>query len=157
MIKLKARLLKTRTLLSFLLNHQSPIMSGTIKMNTFLYKKTSPEFLKLVPIDFKNPKASPMPCERKKIHANVTKIKVVSICLSSFKFGNFRSCATTLNTWIRFLFNNSKGKKPQAWIPPQTIKFQLAPCQKPLTKKMMNVFLTAFHLPVFEPPKGIYK
>jgi hypothetical protein len=49
----------------------------------------------------------------------------------------------------------SNGKKPQAWIKPHAMKFQLAPCQKPLTKKMINVFRMALYLPFFDPPNGM--
>ena len=37
------------------------------------------------------------------------------------------------------------------------MNFQLDPCQKPLIKKMIIMFLIDFHFPCFEPPSGIYK
>ena len=40
---------------------------------------------------------------------------------------------------------------------PQTIKVQFAPCQNPLTIKIISVFLTFFKVPPLLPPSGIYK
>ncbi len=46
------------------------------------------------------------------------------------------------STFFRFLFNSKSGRKYKAFIKPQATYVMFAPCQKPLTKKMMNVFLT---------------
>ena len=40
---------------------------------------------------------------------------------------------------------------------PQMMNVQLAPCQMPLTTKMMNTFLIFNIIDNLEPPKGIYK
>ena len=58
-----------------------------------------------------------------------------------------------------FLFRlaNNNGKKYNAFKKPQTIKVQLAPCQKPLTKNIINVLRTFIQAPPLLPPSGIYK
>ena len=79
----------------------------------------------------------------KKIQAKVTNVKVPSISKSSFPDGNLASLATI--SWLYFLLRlvRSSGKKAQACKKPQIMKFQLAPCQKPLTKKMIKVLRMA--------------
>ena len=45
-------------------------------------------------------------------------------------------------TLVLFLFKSKNGRKYKALMNPQAIKVQLAPCQKPLTRKMIKVFRT---------------
>ena len=92
----------------------------------------------------------------KNTQAKTVKRNVVPIWISSLKLGNNLPSATTPR-FVLLRFSKSSGKKYNAFSPPQTIKVQLAPCQNPLTRKMMNVFLTFIHVPPLLPPKGIYK
>jgi hypothetical protein len=76
----------------------------------------------------------------KKIHAKVTIAKVKMIFSTSVQEGSHLFPATIS---ICFLFESeiSKGRNIMALINPQQIKVQLAPCQKPLIRKMIKVFL----------------
>src|SRR5690606_35411054 len=73
----------------------------------------------------------------KNTQAITVNLNVISICNNSPIFGSMLFCATTLVCTL-FLFHNSNGKKYTAFNAPQTIKVQLAPCQKPLTIKIIN-------------------
>src|SRR5690554_1609624 len=73
----------------------------------------------------------------KNIQAKSVKLKVINICNSSLTLGSTLSSATTL-VCTRFLLFNNNGKKYNAFNAPQTIKVQLAPCQNPLTIKIIN-------------------
>ena len=44
----------------------------------------------------------------------------------------------------------------KAFRNPQNMKVQFAPCQNPLIKNIIKVFLTLVQLPPLLPPKGIY-
>ncbi len=44
-----------------------------------------------------------------------------------------------------------------AFSSPQMIKVKLAPCQKPLTRKIIKVFLIRIQGPPLLPPSGMYK
>jgi hypothetical protein len=55
------------------------------------------------------------------------------------------------------LLNMKVGRKRIEWNNPQNINVQFAPCQKPLTRKMIKMFLIDFHFPFCEPPSGIYR
>src|SRR5690554_6991915 len=53
---------------------------------------------------------------------------------------------------VRFLCASNKGKKCSALSAPHTMNVQLAPCQKPLTTKMMKVLRTfKARLPLLPP------
>ena len=82
--------------------------------------------------------------------------KVDPIWVSSLKVGSIFSSATTPR-FILLRFSKSNGKMYNAFKPPHTINVQLAPCQKPLTKKIIKVFRTFIQVPPLLPPKGIYK
>ena len=93
--------------------------------------------------------------ERKIIQPIIVSKKVESICAPSFTDGNRRPLATS-SVYLRLMPNNINGRNRMAWQAPQTMNVQLAPCQKPLTKKMINVFRITFHRQQRLPPKGIY-
>ena len=88
------------------------------------------------------------------IHPITAKKKVRSICPISLSEGSHLPSATWF-VYLRFLPVNINGKNNMAWYAPQAMKVQLAPCQKPLTRKMMNVFLTTFAFDTRLPPKGM--
>ena len=83
-------------------------------------------------------------------------LKVDPICHNSLKLGNILSSAMTPR-FVLLRFNNSIGKKYNAFSPPHTINVQLAPCQNPLTRNIMKVFLTFIHVPPLLPPRGMYR
>src|ERR1035438_1930880 len=47
--------------------------------------------------------------------------------------------------------------KAQPWSPPQTTKFQLAPCQRPPSNIVRNRFRYVLRTPWRFPPSGMYK
>ena len=49
----------------------------------------------------------------------------------------------------------SSGRNSNAWMSPHARNVQFAPCQNPLTRKITRVFLTAFHFPTRDPPRGM--
>lgn len=93
---------------------------------------------------------------RKKIHANTVKQKVTSIAMSSLNDGNDLPFATISRLFL-FVLKMIDGIINSAFKNPQTMKFQLAPCQNPLTRNMINVFLIFINKPPLLPPNGIYK
>ena len=103
-----------------------------------------------------NLKASDNVAALKNIHAKTVNKKVNTILINSFNFGTFLSWAT-INKLDRLDWVNKRGKKYNAFKKPQKTKVQFAPCQKPLTRKIINVFLICMYFPPLLPPKGIYK
>ena len=61
----------------------------------------------------------------------------------------------TISKFFLFVLKTIEGKIKSAFSSPQIIKVQFAPCQKPLSRKMMKVFLTFIHNPPLLPPQGI--
>jgi hypothetical protein len=59
--------------------------------------------------------------------------------------------------FILFFFESKRGRKYKAFKAPHAIKVQFAPCQKPLTMKIIIVFLIFIHSPPILPPSGMYK
>jgi len=95
--------------------------------------------------------ACAMSSARKKTQANTVRAKVVPICQISLKEGRKRFSATGPKC-VRFLRASNKGKKYSALSAPHTMNVQLAPCQKPLTTKMMKVLRTfKARLPLLPP------
>lgn len=141
--------------------YQSPRINGVINKNICLPPLMARNCFGFCQLSLSIRPMYPNACSsvsaRKKIQATVTNANVPSILPHSFSDGKLPSWATTLLMFLRVLFNSNKGKKPQAWMNPQIMKFQLAPCQKPLTKKIMKVFRTACIFPLRDPPRGIYK
>ena len=86
-------------------------------------------------------------------HVIINVMRILKIILSDEKF----KPNSNSSMLFRFLFNNNKGIKYSALINPQAINVQLAPCQNPLTKKMIKVFLTLNHFEPLLPPSGMYK
>jgi hypothetical protein len=74
--------------------------------------------------------------------------------VNSLNDGNKEPFAT-ISKLFRFVLKMMDGIMKSAFKNPQTIKVQLAPCQNPLTIKMMNVFLIFFNIPPELPPRGI--
>ena len=92
----------------------------------------------------------------KNIQAKTVKENVSKIFTNSIILGKTFPSAT-ISKWVRFLFNNNRGKKYSAFKTPQIINVQFAPCQNPLIIKIINMFLIfLFVLPLL-PPNGIYK
>ena len=89
------------------------------------------------------------------IHPITAKKNVKSICPVSFNVGKMRPSAIWF-VYLRFLPVNIRGKNKTAWYAPQAMNVQFAPCQKPLKRKMIKVFLTTFAFETRLPPKGIY-
>ena len=92
----------------------------------------------------------------KKIQANVVRLKVVIMALSSPSFGSILFSAT-ISKLILFFFISKRGIKYKALRIPQIIKVQLEPCQKPLIIKIIKIFLIVFLVECTLPPIGIYK
>ena len=92
----------------------------------------------------------------KNIQAKVVSANVDIICRNSVTLGSMRPSATVVRC-VLFLLNNSKGRKKMACKPPHTIKVQFAPCQKPLTKKIIKVLRTFVLVLPLLPPSGIYR
>lgn len=92
---------------------------------------------------------------RKMIQPIITKRNVMVICPISLKDGRILFSAT-VSLYFLFFFISNNGRNNRAWNVPQQIKVQLAPCQSPLTKKIIMVFRKDFHLLQRLPPNGIY-
>ena len=90
----------------------------------------------------------------KNIHAKTVIAKVIIICRKSLTDGNNLPFAT-MSIFDRWVLKIMDGIINNAFNPPQTMKVQFAPCQKPLTKKMINVFLIFAHIPPLLPPNGM--
>ena len=99
-----------------------------------------------------------MACEtlsaRKKIQVKQVSAKVITMLITSLRLGVSLPRATT-SKLCRFLPAIKSGKKNNAFRNPQITKVQLAPCQKPLSKKMTKVFLIFIHNPPLLPPSGM--
>ena len=76
----------------------------------------------------------------KNIQAKVVKLKVIPIFNTSFLLGNNLPFAT-ISIFFLFVWSNIEGKINKALINPQIIKVQFAPCQKPLTINIINIFM----------------
>ena len=100
-----------------------------------------------------------MVIDLKNTQATVTTPKVKTIDIISVKFGNIEPEIKKLLLVSYFLvfFEIKLGIKNNACINPQTKNVQLAPCQNPLTRKIIKVFCRVINFPNFEPPKGMYK
>ena len=86
----------------------------------------------------------------------VTTEKVQSIDTSSLGFAKNRPCATT-SKYLRLILNRNNGTNNKACRKPQNTNVQFAPCQKPLTIKIIKMFLKARAFEPRLPPKGTYK
>ena len=89
--------------------------------------------------------------QAKHVIANVTTI------LNTIFIDSKSNFSLNSSTFLRFRFNNKSGKKYNALINPQAMNVQLAPCQNPLTKKIMNVLRTLNQVLPLLPPSGMYK
>ena len=92
----------------------------------------------------------------KNIHAKTVRPKVRSIDNTSLTVGHLLSLAT-ISILLRCVLKIIEGIIYNAFSKPQTINVQLAPCQKPLTRKMINVFRTFTQILTWLPPSGMYK
>ena len=90
----------------------------------------------------------------KKIHAKTVSAKVIRIEKKSLIEGSVLPFATISKLFL-LVFNKMDGMMYNAFRNPQIMNVQLAPCQNPLTKNIMKVFLTFIHWPPLLPPKGI--
>jgi hypothetical protein len=90
----------------------------------------------------------------KNIQPKQTRVKVISIEGRFFSEGTYLF-SSILSKYFLFWLKTNSGIKAKACIKPQITKVQLAPCQKPLTMKMINVFLIALVFPPLLHPKGI--
>ena len=86
--------------------------------------------------------------ERKKIHANTVKVKVSNIEKKSLIFGKNFPLAT-ISKFFLLVFKNIDGIINNAFSNPQIIKVQFAPCQNPLTTKIITVLRTLPKLPTY--------
>lgn len=93
----------------------------------------------------------------KNIQQNVTKVNVDNILRKSASDGSKNLFSLTSSTNFLLFSVNTEGIKRKACKPPQMMKVQLAPCQNPETKKIINTFLIFFSLETRDPPIGIYK
>jgi hypothetical protein len=98
--------------------------------------------------------ASPMLSDLKKTQANTVKPNVTAIERASFNVGKYLPLATISKLFL-FVLTRMEGIIYRAFKKPQARNVQFAPCQKPLTKNMMNVFLTFIQVPPLLPPSGI--
>jgi hypothetical protein len=105
---------------------------------------------------FKYKMASVTDLALKKIHAKTVNPKVITIEKSSLKDGNNFPLAT-ISMLFLWVLNIMDGIIYKALSKPQTIKVQLAPCQKPLTTKMINVLRILIQFLPLLPPKGMYR
>ena len=101
-------------------------------------------------------KACVKPDDLKNIHAKTASPNVIPIENNSLKFGKYLPCATISRLSLCVL-KMIDGIIYRAFNNPHTIKVQFAPCQKPLTRKMMNVLRTFIQVPPLLPPRGIYR
>ena len=91
------------------------------------------------------------PVARNIIHPNTANAKVKSICPASFSDGNHfvlivpsgKVTVATVSRYRRFLPNNNSGTNNNAWYAPHNTNVQFAPCQKPLSRKIIKVLRTA--------------
>ena len=90
----------------------------------------------------------------KKIQANTVRPKVATIEMNSLPVGRALPAATMVRL-RRLVFIRTDGRIYSAFSNPQTTKVQLAPCQKPLTRKMRRIFLIFFATPPLLPPRGM--
>ncbi len=90
----------------------------------------------------------------KNIQVSDVNINVKIMDLNSLKVG-YNEPFATISKLLRFVLKMMDGIMNSAFKKPQTIKVQLAPCQNPLTIKMMNVFLIFLNIPPELPPSGI--
>ena len=74
----------------------------------------------------------------KKIQPITTNKNVVSIDIKSEKLGKVFPSATMFKFFL-LRFARNMGIKYNAFNAPHTINVQFAPCQKPLTKKIINI------------------
>ena len=79
---------------------------------------------------------------------------VKQISKNSLILGNSFPLAT-ISRFTLFVLKIIDGIINKAFKKPQTRKVQFAPCQKPLTRKMINVLRIFFLIPPLLPPKGI--
>ena len=91
------------------------------------------------PIERIIPMASSIFFALKKIHAKLLKMKVTIIWKNSLTLGSILPSETVAKCCL-LVAKNIDGMINKACNKPQKINVQFAPCQKPLTKKMMNVF-----------------
>ena len=91
---------------------------------------------------------------RKMTQPIITRMKVQMICPSSLIDGRYLFSATIFLYFLFFPISNN-GRNNRAWNAPQQMNVQLAPCQSPLTKKIIIVLRKDFHLLQWLPPKGI--
>jgi len=95
--------------------------------------------------------ACPKSSALKKIQAKTVNPKVTHILKKSLKVGKHFPEATDPK-FLLLLFVNIKGRKYIAFNAPQAMNVQFAPCQKPLTMKITNVFLITISLLPRLPP-----
>ena len=100
--------------------------------------------------------AWPILADRKNIQANTVKENVSAMWNNSLNEGRSLPAATVSKLFLLVL-KMMEGIINRAFNAPQIINVQFAPCQNPLTTKMINVFLILIHKPPLLPPKGIYK
>ena len=81
----------------------------------------------------------------KNIHTNEVMQNTKSMFIN---FGN------RIEVRLLMLFSITNKKPCKA---PQIIKFHLAPCQKPLNKNTIKIFLYLINSPFLFPPNGLYK
>jgi hypothetical protein len=72
----------------------------------------------------------------------------------SFRLGRYLPFATISRLFL-FVLNIIDGIMYKAFRKPQTINVQFAPCQKPLIRKIIKVFLILINIPPLLPPNGI--
>ena len=87
---------------------------------------------------------------RKKIHAKTVNANVTMIATKSLKFGKILPAAT-ISMLFLFVLKIIDGRMNNACSKPQTINVQFAPCQNPLTRKMINVFRIRIQFPPLLP------
>lgn len=107
-------------------------------------------------IFFTNPNASLMLEDLKNIQAKTVSKNVIIIEKKSRNVGNSRPLATISRLFL-WVFKIMEGIIYKAFKNPQKMKVQFAPCQKPLTKNIINVFLIFIQVPPLLPPSGMYK
>ena len=73
---------------------------------------------------------------------------------NSFKEGSVLPCATMSRLFL-LVFITIEGIMNKAFRNPQKMKVQFAPCQKPLTKKMIKVLRIRIQSPPLLPPRGM--
>ena len=100
--------------------------------------------------------ASEILSDLKKIQAKTVRLKVVPILMISFIDGKILPFAT-VSRLSRLVLKIIEGKINKAFMNPHAMNVQLAPCQKPLTIKIIKVFLTFIQVPPLLPPHGMYK